>query len=196
MRRIAFFDFDGTITSKDTLLEFIKYGKGTGSFYIGFILNLPFLLAYKLKIISNQKAKEKILRFFFGGMPSNQFQEICDEFAAKKIPQLILPLARTEINRLKDIGAEIVIVSASPENWIKPWSESHDIKLIATKLEIKDGVIVGNIDGKNCHGEEKVKRIKAKYNLSGYEEIYCYGDSKSDIPMLLLGTTKFYKPFR
>ena len=36
---IAFFDFDGTITTKDTLLEFIKYSRGTMSFYWGFLLN-------------------------------------------------------------------------------------------------------------------------------------------------------------
>ena len=54
---IAFFDFDGTITTKDTLLEFIKFSKGNLLFYAGFLLNLHFLVAYKLKIISNQAAK-------------------------------------------------------------------------------------------------------------------------------------------
>ena len=63
--RIAFFDFDGTITTKDTLLEFIKFYKGKYQFYLGFLVYSPFLVAYKLKIIPNYVAKQKVLQYFF-----------------------------------------------------------------------------------------------------------------------------------
>jgi phosphatidylglycerophosphatase C len=45
-RRIAFFDFDGTITTKDTLLEIIKFQKGTLRFYTGFLLCSPYIAAW------------------------------------------------------------------------------------------------------------------------------------------------------
>ena len=64
---IAFFDFDGTITKKDTLLEVIKFQKGTLAFYTGFFLLSPYLVAMKMKILSNQMVKEKVLKYFFGG---------------------------------------------------------------------------------------------------------------------------------
>jgi phosphoserine phosphatase len=57
-------------------------------------------------------------------------------------------------------------------------------------------VITGRIEGKNCHGEQKVIRIQEEYNLSDYQEIYAYGDSSGDKPMLGLATNSFYKPFR
>lgn len=194
-RRIAFFDFDGTITSKDTLLENIKFQKGLFSFYFGFFINAPYLIAYKLKIISNQAAKQRILKFFFGKMPLHSFQMKCDDFASDVLPSLILPRALEEIERLKSIGTEVVIVSASAENWIQKWSDANGIKVISTKLEVKDGIITGNIEGRNCHGKEKVRRILAAYDLSQYDEIYGYGDTKSDKPMLSLAHFAFYKFF-
>ena len=51
-KAIAFFDFDGTITTKDTLLEFIRFSKGRFRFYLGFLLYSPYLIAYKIKLIA------------------------------------------------------------------------------------------------------------------------------------------------
>ena len=71
-----------------------------------------------------------------------------------------------------------------------------NLRLLGTKLMTRNGKITGKIDGKNCHGSEKVCRIEERYNLSDYTDIYCYGDTRGDKPMLELGTIKFYKPFR
>ena len=121
-QRIAFFDFDGTITTKDTLLEFIKFSKGPLLFGLGFLLTSPWVVAYKLKLISNQQAKEKVLQFFFSKEPLSRFQEVCDRFGATAIPGLLRPKALQEIEKLKAAGFDIVIVSASPENWIRAWA--------------------------------------------------------------------------
>jgi len=90
----------------------------------------------------------------------------------------------------------VVIVSASAQDWIKDWCAETGVSMIATKLEVKEGKITGKIEGNNCHGKEKVRRINETYNLSDYNEIYCYGDSRGDKPMLGLGNISFYKPFR
>jgi phosphatidylglycerophosphatase C len=195
-KRIAFFDFDGTITTHDTLLEIIKFYKGRFRFYLGFIINAPFMIAWKAGIISNQAAKEKVLWYFFGGLPENNFQQRCDEFARTRIPLLLRSKALHEIEKLKTAGTEIVIVSASAENWITAWCRENGFRLAGTKLQIKNGLLTGKIEGRNCHGEEKVNRIHAAFNLSQYDEIYCYGDTKGDKPMLELATFSFYKPFR
>ena len=194
-KRIAFFDFDGTITTKDTLLEIIKYQKGSFPFYLGFLLCSPFLVAYKLRIISNQKAKEITLRWFFGNMPEGFFREQCNAFAAEELPALIRPKALEEIARLKAANAEIVIVTASAAQWVQPWCNQHGLQLLATELEIKKDRLTGKIVGKNCHGREKVQRINAAYQLSQYDEVYGYGDTKGDKPMLALATFAFYRPF-
>ncbi|MBS1664287.1 MAG: HAD-IB family hydrolase [Bacteroidetes bacterium] len=197
-RSIAFFDFDGTITTKDTLLEFIKFSKGTLPFYLGFALNSPWLVAYRLKLISNQAAKERILTWFFGKTPLKAFQETCDRFSDQEIPALLRPKAVQEIRQLQEKGFEVVIVSASPENWLRKWTQSMDLKLIATKLEIKEvkQTLTGKIQGINCHGKEKVRRIQEAYTLEDYHAIHAYGDTSGDKPMLALAQHPFYKPFR
>jgi len=196
VRLVAFFDFDGTITNKDSLLEFIRYCKGRNAFYAGFILNAPYLVAYKLRIISNQRAKEKMLHHFFGNMPVEVFNHHCESFFQEIIPSLIRPKALKEIKKLQEAGAEVVIVSASPENWLRSWCISMHVKLIGTRLEICNNRITGKIDGNNCHGKEKVSRIKKSFDLSVFTSVYCYGDTPGDKPMLSLGNHAFYKPFR
>ena len=196
MKKLAFFDFDGTITAKDTLLEIIKYQKGTARFYFGFLLNSPFLIGLKLKIISNQNVKERMLTHFFKGMDLSSFQEACDLFAVKVLPSIIRAGAIAEINKLKESGFEVVVVSASVENWIKKWCDDAGIGLIASRLEIVNNRLSGRLAGKNCNGEEKAIRIRSAYNLAHYNDIYAYGDSGGDKQMLALATKAIYKPFR
>ena len=194
-KEIAFFDFDGTITKKDTLLEFIKFSKGNFRFYVGFILNLPYLVAFKLGIISNQSAKEKILRFFFHGMRAAVFKQHCEAFSKQVLPKLIRPKALEEIQKLKQNNIIVVVVSASPENWIEQWSQNLHLELIASRLEVNEGKVTGKILGKNCHGNEKVSRIRELYDLSHYRIVAAYGDSSGDKPMLQLASKSYYKPF-
>jgi phosphatidylglycerophosphatase C len=205
MDKIAFFDFDGTITDKDSLLEFIKFSKGNTKYLLGFALNSPWILAYKLKIISNQRAKEAVLRYFFGKMPLPVFEDYCSRFASERVPGLVRRKALKEIRMLREIGFRIVIVSASPGNWILPWAGTVGADLIATRLETRPSrspgkntveCLTGKISGKNCHGEEKVKRIREQFRLEDFYPIHAYGDSHGDIPMLELGSYSFMKPFR
>ncbi|MFL5739177.1 MAG: HAD family hydrolase [Flavisolibacter sp.] len=193
---IAFFDFDGTITTQDTLLAFIRSSKGIFPFILGFLINSPWLLAYKLGIISNQRAKERVLSYFFRGMKLEEFEEQCNRFSKNILPHLMRPAALKEISRLRQNGSLIVVVSASPENWIRSWSKNEGLELIASQLEIKEGRITGKILGKNCHGPEKVRRILEKHVMSDYEEVFAYGDTSGDLPMLKLATSSFYRPFR
>lgn len=194
-KSIAFFDFDGTLTKKDTLLEFIKYSHGGLKFWIGFLVSSPYLIAYKLKIISNQTAKEKVLSHFFARMPESTFNQLCLNFAREKIPGLIRKKGLEKIHELKQVNTHIVIVSASPENWLFPWAQDHQIELLATRLQTVDNLLTGKIDGFNCHGKEKVRRVLEKYNLQEYDTIYAYGDTSGDKPLLKLATHAYYKPF-
>ena len=195
-KKIAFFDFDGTITTRDSLLEIIKFLKGRAAFYTGILLNMPLFIAYQINLISGDLLKEKILSYFFSGIPENIFQERCDLFADRILPGLIRPGAVAEMDRLRKEGFELVIVSASAENWIRNFAKRLSLELIATKLQVKNGLITGKIEGKNCKGEQKVICIQERWDLGSYEEIYVYGDSPADKPMMAMATRSFYQPFR
>lgn len=195
-RSIAFFDFDGTITTRDTMLELIRYRHGRLKFYLGFLALSPLMVFMKAGVISNQQAKEKMLGLFFGGMAIDQFNKTCSEFSRACIPQLLRPAAVETLAALRKAGTDVVLVSASAENWLADWCQLNGITLIASKLELVNGKLTGKLVGQNCHGEEKVSRIKKEFDLSLYDSIVCYGDTSGDKPMLALGTESFYKPFR
>lgn len=193
---LALFDFDGTITTKDTLFQFIAYSKGRFQFYLGMLILSPVFVLQAMRLISNQKAKEAVLRHFFSGSGINHFQSQCDSFSANEIPMIVRNGALKKIaDHLKE-GDRVVIVSASPENWVGSWAKINGVEWIATKLDSPDGILSGKIFGKNCNGVEKVFRVKSYLDISAYKNIYVYGDSQGDLPLLTLATEKFYKPFR
>lgn len=195
-KRIVLFDFDGTITTKDTLLEFIRFYHGSAKFVTGFLLNSPWLVLMKLKVIPNWKAKEKVLEWFFRNEEVTTFNAKCEAFNSSVMSSLIRPKAIKEIQYHLGTDATVVVVSASAENWVKPWCSSIGVNCLATQLEIKDGRLTGKINGINCYGAEKERRIKSCYDLNEFDEIFAYGDSRGDLEMLGLAHQKHYKPFR
>ena len=195
-RAIAFFDFDGTITTSDSLAEFIRYQHGSTGFLAGLIPVIPTIIGFKAGWVNRQHAKEKLMSAFFSGIPEQTFEQLANTFAREKIPAILRPLAMAKLNWHKQQAHEIVIVSASPTYWLEPWCHTNGFRCIATELETVDGKITGRIRGKNCHGEEKVRRIREKYTLSDYTDIYAYGDTSGDKPMLALASHSYYKPFR
>ena len=192
---LALFDFDGTITTDDSLIKFIRYAVGERKTFFGMMSLSPMLLAYKLKLIPNYEAKEKMLGYFFGGMDELKFQEIAREYSLKKIDQIVRPAALEKIEWHKQEGHKVTIVSASMECWLKPWCERNGIELISTRLERSGGIITGKFDGRNCHGPEKAKRVKKRFILEDFEYIYAYGDSSGDKELLELAHDKNYRVF-
>jgi phosphatidylglycerophosphatase C len=195
-KQIAFFDFDGTITSKDSFLEFIKFQKGRLYFYVGLLMCSPWLLGYTLGLLSNSMAKEKLITFFFKNQSIENFNNDCSQFSSVVLKKIIRIAALQKMEQLKLQGFEIVIVSASIENWLQPCCTKNNIKLIATKLQIVDNKLTGKMEGLNCNAAEKLRRIKDAYNLANYETIYCYGNTKGDKPMLGVATKSFYRYFK
>ena len=192
---LALFDFDGTITKKDSFFEFIKYYKGLRRFYTGIIILSPFLFLYKVGIIKNWWTKELVFTYFFQNEPYYVFKKRCKEFSSNVIPELINPAALVSIkNHIKN-DDRVIIVTASFEDTLIDWCESMQLELVGTKILIKDGLVTGKIEGKNCYGIEKVTRLNQHIDLSKFSEIYAYGDSHGDLPMLELADHKFYRSF-
>jgi phosphatidylglycerophosphatase C len=195
-KKLILFDFDGTITTKDSLLEFLIFYKGITRFTWGMLLLSPIIASYLIKLIPNWKGKQMVLKYFLSGENLNEFNVRCRAFTEKKLPALIRPGALKAIEEYKKEGAVVAVVSASAENWVAPWCEKVGILCIATQLEIKNGVVTGNLCGANCFGPEKVNRIKKQFLLSDYDHIIAYGDSSGDREMFGIAHKHHYKPFR
>lgn len=194
-KALAIFDFDGTLTTKDTFLAFIKFHRGAVSFWWGFMKMSPVILLHLLRIIPNWKTKQYALTYFFGGERLEDFQEICDRFSTTHIPRLERKEALEKLALHQKEGHEIVVVSASAENWLAGWCKEKNVKLIATRLEVEKGCLTGKLIGNNCYGSEKLSRLEKEYNLSSFDEIHVYGDSRGDKEILAIATHPYYRIF-
>jgi len=193
---IAFFDFDGTITTDDSLLKFIRFVVGDLKFLIGLSILSPMLILYRFKLIPNYRAKQIMLSYFFKGMKAQDFMEVAKKYSLEHIDSIVRPKAMERIQWHQNQGDKVVIVSASIECWLKPWCEVHNLAVLGTRLKIENTIVTGQFETKNCYGIEKVHRINEAFELNNYEHIYAYGDSRGDREMLELAHESSYKPFR
>ena len=211
-KKLYCFDFDGTLTTSDTLLEFIRYAKGTGRFLIVFLMYSPLLVLMKLHLFPNWKAKQLIFAHLFAGMRIEKFDALCRDFA-EEYQHLLRPKGVTLVHEALVAGAQVFIVSASIDNWVRPFFKVRGldgVRVLGTQIEVIDGRLTGKFKSNNCYGEEKVHRITealsaptstsspasaAPFVRSQYE-IEAFGDSRGDKEMLTFADKGHYKPFR
>ena len=199
-KKIYCFDFDGTLTTSDTLLEFIKYAKGRGCFLMVFLMYSPLLVLMKLHLYPNWKAKQQIFAHLFAGIRIEKFDALCRGFAEES-QHLLRPKGITLMHEALVAGAQVFIVSASIDNWVRPFFDIRNLKgvqVLGTQIEVEDGKLTGNFKSNNCYGKEKVHRIAEalkSFERSEYE-IEAFGDSRGDKEMLAFADKGHFKPFR
>lgn len=193
MKQVVAFDFDGTLTTRDTLLAFIRYAKGTRAFLWGFLRHAHLLVLMKLRLYPNWKAKQRVFSYFFSGMSLDVFDVLCQQFAADN-RHLLRPEGIQAVQQAQADGAEVLIVSASIDNWVQPFFPS--VKVVGTQIEVANGRLTGRFLTPNCYGEEKVRRILALYPDRHEYHLTAYGDSRGDKQLLAFADEAHYKPFR
>jgi HAD superfamily hydrolase (TIGR01490 family) len=193
--KIAVFDFDGTITYKDTLPLFIYFSSNFIYLLLKFFIFLPYYIIFKLKFISNNSAKEKLLSLFYKGTSKEQFELFGFNFVEKNLSKYIRHEALDKIKKHQLDGCRVIIISASPEIWVRPFANRLGVECIATKLEFIDNVFTGRFNSPNCYGPEKVKRLKELIGDLNNFYIYGYGDSLGDKELLNISNKPFYRTF-
>ena len=195
---LALFDFDGTISTKDSYLLFTRFLQQK-RFLVGCLLLSPRILCFLARLYANDRLKEDFLRVFYKGKTTEELNSRAADFTATLLPSIIRPKALARIGWHQGRGDLTLVVSASPRLILEPWCKEQEIPLIATEIETDaHSRITGKILGNNCRGREKVARIHDRYTLEEFDEIFAYGDSSGDLPMLALADPdkRFYKPFR
>ena len=190
---IAAFDFDGTLTNGDSFLLFARYVKGNRFFLKGLVWHLPVLVAMKLRLYPNWKAKQALFSYYFEGMSVSDFDQFARAFALDH-PALIRKDTFARMKKHVQNGDQIVVVSASMENWIRPFFDAiPGIRFLCTRPEIDPaGSLTGCFESLNCHGAEKVSRFLRQYPAREEYMLYAYGDSNGDRQLLQFADHSFY----
>ena len=157
MRTVVAFDFDGTLTTRDTFPAFIRFSLGFWRFAVGLALFAPMLVAMKGGFYPNWKAKQRVFSHFFKGMSVGRFDAYCEDFCRDRLPRML----RKQL--LQTAGFT---------------------RLLCTEVETENGVLTGRFSTPNCYGTEKVRRLQSAYPDRKEYRLIAYGDSRGDREML------------
>jgi HAD superfamily hydrolase (TIGR01490 family) len=110
-----------------------------------------------------------------------------DEFIESKILPVTLPAARLLIDRHREAGDTLLIITATNGFVTEPVARLYGIEhLIATAPEFRDGRYTGRFVGQPCFREGKVARLEEWVEKTGTDLAGCwfYSDSHNDLPLL------------
>ncbi len=196
--KLYVYDFDGTLTFKDSMFEFLKLVSKSKKGYIKkIVLHLPSFILMKCKLVPAQKVKETLLYSFLKEKNKDEIQALAQTFFAKKGNELIRPNAYNHIISQKNTNVQQVLVTASLDIWVEPFANYLGIDLISTEADFSThNLYQKNFKSQNCNGIEKVIRLK-KYltKFPNISEVIAYGDTSGDKELLAFADRSFYRYF-
>ncbi|CDF59247.1 HAD-IB family hydrolase [Thermobrachium celere] len=192
IKKVAIFDVDKTIINGDSMFMLLFYTiKKKPKAIIGLPRLFIMLVLYALNIIDTKKAKEEMFYVI------NYLNEKdLEDFFKEKILKHTFFDAKEEIIKRKKEGYTVILVSASPECYIKYFKKYFDVDFVlGTILRKTQEGYTNIIDGENCKGEEKVLRLKKLLEIENInidrENSLCFSDSLSDMPLFNLVENRF-----
>ena len=194
-RPLVAFDFDGTLTHRDSFRDFLAWRSGLWNYRLG----LACLAPNALKWFGDRdrgRLKGAMVARFFAGAPSADLMEDARRFAAARSEALLRPDALRRWRHWQGQGARLIIVTASPEIIVAPFAHGLGADmLIGTRLACDANArLTGALEGPNCRGPEKVARLRAVFGPHVRLEA-AYGDSDGDREMLALADEAGMKVF-
>ncbi|HEY0197298.1 MAG TPA: HAD family hydrolase [Rhodanobacter sp.] len=190
---LALFDFDGTITTREMFPAFMYLAVAPRRLAVGKILLSPLIVGYKLGLVSGTTVRAAIVRFGFSGVSLAKLEDHGLAFARSTLPSAVRPEALERIHWHKSHGDTVVVVSGAFDVYLRHWCQEHDVGLISSSLEHRDGILTGRYFGRQCVGKEKVRRVHEAFDLSMYDRIYAYGDTREDLELLALAHERYYR---
>jgi phosphatidylglycerophosphatase C len=182
-RPVAAFDVDGTLTWTDSFMLFLRFVRGRWGFAIRMMRLLPVFGAYVLRLRDRDTTKNLLMSAFLKGISEARFEQYCRDFARVAYPLICRPDALARLNSHLGVRDEVALVSASLEGYLRPWAQSLGVDtVLATRVQVQNGLLTGAMLGPNCRCEQKLVRIKDHFGEAPL--VAAYGDSRGDHEML------------
>ena len=194
-RPIVAFDFDGTLTVRDSFTAFLKWRAGPLRYALGLARLAPAALAYLIHR-DRGRIKAEATRMFLAGTPRRRLEAEARAFADATAPQLLRPDARAAWAEWRARPVRLLIVTASPTVLVAPFAEALQAdELIGTELayDAQDRA-TGAFATPNCRGPEKLARLQARFGPKVRLEA-AYGDTGGDQEMLAIAGIAGYRVF-
>lgn len=195
-RPIVAFDFDGTLTIRDSFTEFLRWRAGPGGWALGLVRMAPAVAVYA-RDRDRGRIKAASVKEFLRGVTRQTLEEDAERFADQAWDRFMRPDALRTWNDWGERGAHRVIVTASPETTVAPFAQRLGADaLLGTQLVFDaEHRVTGAFATPNCRGEEKVRRLRAAYGPD-VRLAAAYGDTSGDTEMLAIADTPGFRVFR
>lgn len=181
---LALFDFDGTITTRELLPDFVRFAVPPSRLLFGQVALAPLVAGYRLGIVSGTTLRSAIARVGFGGTPLGRYRAAGRKFARDVIPGALRPRAMQRIAWHKARGDTIAVVSGAFDVYLQHWCDAHELAVVCSSLEHRDGVLTGRYAGRQCVLGEKARLVRERFDLPGYRQVFAYGDTAEDRDLL------------
>ncbi|QOY62671.1 HAD-IB family hydrolase [Lysobacter sp. H21R4] len=190
---LALFDFDGTISDRQTMPDFMHAAVRPGRLLAGKLLLMPLIVGYRLGVVSGSVVRAAICLLGFWRVPAAEVEALGAAFAADVIPGTLRAEMLERIAWHKSREDTVVVVSGGLDLYLRQWARGHDLALLCSSLEQRGHRLTGFYGGRQCVGEEKVRRIQEKYRLADFDRVHAYGDSVEDAAMLAMADERWYR---
>jgi len=194
MKKLYCFDFDGTITYKDTMFMYLRF-YDPARFRMQFLRHVPLFILLKLKLAETEKVKKSFIGSILKGQTQEKIEKKAQQFFEQHYPKIVRENALDFIQNMDRESTKSLLVTASLDIWAKPFAEALQMQLVATKAEFRNGIFTGNFIGKNCNGKEKLVRIQEEIHGSKFDKIIAFGDTSGDKYMLRWANEGHYQFF-
>jgi len=197
MSTVAVFDFDKTLTTRDSLLPFLFFTHGWLRTSRHFIFLIPIFVQFLFNKQLRQNVKEQILTSFYAGCSFKTMQEWGQNYAHQQLDRYLNPLAMKRLAWHQAQGHRCLLISASLDLYLKPWAQRHGFEeILSSRLELnKNQQVTGRLAGLNCWGPEKKQKLLDYLGPKALYELYVYGDSQGDQDILTLADHPYYRTF-
>ncbi|MDQ3205564.1 MAG: HAD-IB family hydrolase [Pseudomonadota bacterium] len=189
---LALFDFDGTITMRETYGDFLHAVVPARRLAVGKVVLAPLVAGYRLGLVRGTVVRACIAWFALRGLALADVEARAERFAREVLPPLVRPNALERIDWHRERGDTVVVVSGNFCLALAPWCERQGLELIASNLECRGGVLTGRYRGGQCVGEEKPRRVRAVQDLACFSQIHAYGDTAEDMALLAMAHRRTY----
>ena len=190
---VAAFDFDGTLTTRDTVWPFLRSAAGDPAIWRGLPLAAPALVGWMGGLLGNTTTKEWLYRTYLRGRHVDDVVEAGRRFARETVPPMIRSEALARLRWHQARGDRCLVVTASPELYVEPWANALGLETIGSRLQVdRFGHLTGRHFGPACDGAEKVRRLRAVLGVDVYD-VYAYGDSRGDRELLAMAQHPYYR---
>ncbi len=192
---VVAFDFDGTLTVKDSFTAFLKWRAGPVRYALGLARLVPAAAAY-LFHRDRGRIKAAAVGVFLKGVPHDRLEADARAFAESHARKLLRPDAVAAWKRWRDQRVRLVIVTASPDIVVAPFARGLGADaILGTQLSYDpENRVLGAFSGPNCRGPEKVVRLREVFGHDVRLKA-AYGDTSGDTEMLAMAEIKGFRVF-